>query len=105
MSRIGKRPIELPAGVNVSISPGRVMVNGPLGELSQAVPQRMQIEQGDGQILVTRPTERGAAAPPQAGPARGRRARGRGGGGRGGGRAGAAAPGPGRGQGEREFYL
>jgi large subunit ribosomal protein L6 len=59
MSRIGKRPIELPAGVNVSISPGRVMVNGPLGELSQAVPQRMQIEQGDGQILVTRPTERG----------------------------------------------
>jgi large subunit ribosomal protein L6 len=59
MSRIGKRPIELPAGVNVSISPGRVMVNGPLGELSQTVPQRMKIEQGDGVITVTRPTERG----------------------------------------------
>ena len=35
------------------------MVNGPLGELSQDVPQRMKIEQGDGAITVTRPTERG----------------------------------------------
>jgi large subunit ribosomal protein L6 len=35
------------------------MVNGPLGELSQVVPQRMKIEQQDGQIVVTRPTERG----------------------------------------------
>jgi large subunit ribosomal protein L6 len=59
MSRIGKRPIEVPAGVNVSISPGRVMVNGPLGELQQVVPLRMQIEEGDGVITVTRPTERG----------------------------------------------
>lgn len=45
--------------MNVSISPGRVMVNGPLGELSQVVPQRMKIEQQDGAIVVTRPTERG----------------------------------------------
>jgi large subunit ribosomal protein L6 len=59
MSRIGKKPIELPAGVSVSIDPGRVMVNGPLGELTQQVPQRMKIEQGDGEITVTRPTERG----------------------------------------------
>jgi len=59
MSRIGKQPIELPASVNVSLSPGRVMVNGPLGELSQDVPQRMKIEQSDGSITVTRPTERG----------------------------------------------
>jgi large subunit ribosomal protein L6 len=59
MSRIGKQPIELPASVNVSLSPGRVMVNGPLGELTQDVPQRMKIEQGDGAITVTRPTERG----------------------------------------------
>jgi large subunit ribosomal protein L6 len=35
------------------------MVNGPLGELAQAVPQRMQIKQEDGQIVVARPTERG----------------------------------------------
>src|ERR671939_2036942 len=59
MSRIGKRPIEVPAGVNVAISPGRVQVNGPLGELSQTVPQRMKIEQDDGTLVVTRPTERG----------------------------------------------
>ena len=45
--------------MSVSISPGRVMVNGPLGELQQQVPARMQIDQGDGQIVVTRPTERG----------------------------------------------
>jgi large subunit ribosomal protein L6 len=59
MSRIGKQPIELPSGVNVAISPGRVQVNGPLGELSQNVPARMQIEQDDGNLLVKRPTERG----------------------------------------------
>ena len=59
MSRIGRKPIDVPAGVNVSIAPGRVMVNGPLGELQQAVPARMKIEQDDGQITVTRPTERG----------------------------------------------
>jgi large subunit ribosomal protein L6 len=59
MSRIGRQPIELPTGVNVSISPGRVMVNGPLGELSQQVPARMKVEQENGSITVTRPTERG----------------------------------------------
>ncbi len=59
MSRIGKSPIEVPAGVNVAISPGRVQVNGPLGELSQQVPARMTIEQHDGELRVTRPTDRG----------------------------------------------
>jgi large subunit ribosomal protein L6 len=59
MSRIGKQPIELPAGVSVSVSPGRVMVNGPLGELTQQVPARMQVEQEDSTIVVKRPTERG----------------------------------------------
>jgi large subunit ribosomal protein L6 len=59
MSRIGKSPIDLPAGVSVSIAPGRVMVNGPLGELTQQVPQRISVEENDGRLLVTRPTERG----------------------------------------------
>ncbi|MDQ3821774.1 MAG: 50S ribosomal protein L6 [Actinomycetota bacterium] len=59
MSRIGRRPIEIPASVSIGLSPGRVQVNGPLGELSQQVPLRMKIEQGDGEIVVTRPTERG----------------------------------------------
>jgi large subunit ribosomal protein L6 len=43
----------------VSISPGRVMVNGPLGELSQTIPQRITVEQQDGELVVTRPTDRG----------------------------------------------
>ena len=59
MSRIGKRPIEVPSGVNVTIEPGRVSVSGPLGSLQQVVPQRMNIAQEDGTVLVTRPTERG----------------------------------------------
>jgi large subunit ribosomal protein L6 len=59
MSRIGKRPIEVPAGVTVTVDPGRVTVHGPKGELRQIVPQRIAITQADGQILVTRPTERG----------------------------------------------
>jgi large subunit ribosomal protein L6 len=59
MSRIGKQPIPIPDGVNVAVDPGRVTVNGPLGELTQNVPQRMLIEKEDGQLLVKRPTERG----------------------------------------------
>jgi large subunit ribosomal protein L6 len=59
MSRIGKRPIEVPAGVIVSVDPGRVTVSGPKGELRQQVPARMKIEQAEGTINVTRPTERG----------------------------------------------
>ena len=43
----------------VAISPGRVQVNGPLGELSQEVPARMQIEKTETEIVVTRPTDRG----------------------------------------------
>jgi large subunit ribosomal protein L6 len=60
VSRIGKRPIEVPAGVIVSLDPGRVTVSGPKGELRQEIPKRMQIAQDDaGTITVTRPTERG----------------------------------------------
>ena len=59
MSRIGKQPIAIPDGVNVAVDPGRVTVNGPLGELTQMVPARMLIEKEDGQLLVKRPTERG----------------------------------------------
>jgi large subunit ribosomal protein L6 len=59
MSRIGKKPIEVPAGVIVSVDPGRVTVSGPKGELRQVVPQRMQIEHEEGTITISRPTERG----------------------------------------------
>ena len=59
MSRIGRKPIEVPSGVTVSVEPGRVAVAGPLGTLQQQVPQRMQIAQENGVLTVTRPTERG----------------------------------------------
>jgi large subunit ribosomal protein L6 len=59
MSRIGKRAIEVPAGVTVTLEPGRVAVVGPLGTLQQQVPPRMQIAQEDGTVTVSRPTERG----------------------------------------------
>jgi large subunit ribosomal protein L6 len=59
MSRIGRRPIELPSTVAVSISPGRIQVNGPLGELSQQLPARMLVEQSGEELVVKRPTERG----------------------------------------------
>jgi large subunit ribosomal protein L6 len=59
MSRIGRKPIEVPTGVTVSVEPGRVAVAGPLGSLQQQVPARMSIAQEDGTITVSRPTERG----------------------------------------------
>jgi large subunit ribosomal protein L6 len=59
MSRIGRRPIDVPAGVAVEIAPGHVSVRGPLGELSQTVPARMQVDQSESVITVSRPTERG----------------------------------------------
>ena len=59
MSRIGKKPIEIPSGVTVSVEPGRVAVAGPLGTLQQQVPLRMAIAQEEGTVVVTRPTERG----------------------------------------------
>ena len=57
MSRIGRQPIEVPAGVTVTVDPGRVTVHGPKGELRQVVPQRMTIQQEEGQIVVRRGSE------------------------------------------------
>ena len=59
MSRIGKQPIAVPAGVTVAIEPERVTVNGPRGELSERISREMQVEQVDDQVLVKRPTDRG----------------------------------------------
>ena len=43
----------------MSISPGRVMVNGPLGELARDIPQRMEVAEEEGTLTVKRPTDRG----------------------------------------------
>jgi large subunit ribosomal protein L6 len=59
MSRIGRRPIDVPGGVTVAIDPGRVSVSGPRGKLEQQVPVRIAIEQAGTQLLVTRPSDRG----------------------------------------------
>jgi large subunit ribosomal protein L6 len=59
MSRIGRKPIEVPAGVTVLVDPGRVTVHGPRGELRQQVPLRIAIAQEGDVINVTRPTDRG----------------------------------------------
>jgi large subunit ribosomal protein L6 len=59
MSRIGRKPIPVPEAVTVELSPGRVAVKGPKGELSQAVSTAMKVEQEDGTVVVSRPTDRG----------------------------------------------
>jgi large subunit ribosomal protein L6 len=59
MSRIGRKPIPVPASVTVSIEPEIVRVAGPRGELSERVPRDITVAQEDGQLVVTRPTDRG----------------------------------------------
>jgi large subunit ribosomal protein L6 len=59
MSRIGKKPIEIPDSVTVDVKPGRVSVKGPKGELAQDVSPDMKVELDDGALSVARPTDRG----------------------------------------------
>jgi large subunit ribosomal protein L6 len=58
MSRIGRLPIEVPAGVEVTSERGRVTVSGPRGSLQQTVSPDISVEQEDGRLLVKRPTDR-----------------------------------------------
>jgi large subunit ribosomal protein L6 len=59
MSRIGRKPVDVPDAVTVSIAPGNIAVKGPKGELTQTFSQDMAVSQEDGTILVARPTDRG----------------------------------------------
>jgi large subunit ribosomal protein L6 len=59
VSRIGKQPIPLPTGVEVSIEPEIVRVTGPRGSLEERKPRDIGVEKDDGQVVVTRPTDRG----------------------------------------------
>ena len=59
MSRIGRKPIVVPDGVTVEIRPGSVAVRGPKGELQERVSPEMSVKQEDGQVIVSRPTDRG----------------------------------------------
>ncbi len=58
MSRIGKQPIAVPEGVQVQIEPEIVRVNGPRGELAERKSRDIAVEQQDGDLVVTRPTDR-----------------------------------------------
>ncbi len=57
MSRIGRLPIDVPAGVNVTIDGSAVSVKGPKGELSLVVASPIEVALEDGQLLVTRPND------------------------------------------------
>ena len=58
MSRIGKAPIEIPAGVTVNVNADNVVtVKGPKGELSQAVNPEFEIKVEDGHVQLNRPSD------------------------------------------------
>ena len=59
MSRIGKKPISVPIGVNVTIEPEVVRVAGPRGDLSERKSRQIDVRQEGEELLVTRPTDRG----------------------------------------------
>jgi len=59
MSRIGRKPIPVPAGVTVAIEPESVRVNGPKGELVERIHRDITVTQEDDVLTVTRPTDRG----------------------------------------------
>ncbi|MBD5329725.1 MAG: 50S ribosomal protein L6 [Bacteroides sp.] len=57
MSRIGKAPIALPAGVTVTVKDNVVTVKGPKGELSQEINPDLDVKVEDGHVVVTRPSD------------------------------------------------
>ena len=58
MSRIGRHPVEVPAGVEVKIAENNVVtVKGPKGTLEKALPTEMSITMEDGHVVVTRPND------------------------------------------------
>ena len=59
MSRIGRKPIVVPSGVEVEIATGSVTVKGPKGTLSERVNPAITVSLDDGTLTVARPTDRG----------------------------------------------
>jgi len=57
MSRIGKAPIAVPSGVDVTISNGHVTVKGPKGSLSRDIPGEIVVRQEESQLFVERPND------------------------------------------------
>jgi large subunit ribosomal protein L6 len=59
MSRIGRKPIQIPDGVEIDVKSGAVTVKGPKGELSQNLSRDMKVSVENGTLTVERPTDRG----------------------------------------------
>jgi large subunit ribosomal protein L6 len=59
MSRIGRKPVPVPDAVTVEIGADDIAVKGPKGELRQTFSPDMKVEQEDGVVTITRPTDRG----------------------------------------------
>jgi len=59
MSRIGRRPVEIPKGVDITLLDGRVSVKGPKGELSMDVHREMIIRVDEEELIVERPSDSG----------------------------------------------
>ena len=58
MSRIGRLPVAIPAGVEVTVAEGNVVtVKGPKGTLERALPTEMEIKVEDGHVVVSRPND------------------------------------------------
>src|SRR5512137_762572 len=57
MSRIGRLPITVPAGVDVTLDGSTITVKGPKGTLTRTLTDRISIEREDGRLLVTRPDD------------------------------------------------
>lgn len=57
MSRVGKKPIPIPAGVSVEVGGSEVVVRGSKGELRQAVDPEIVVREADGNIVVERPSD------------------------------------------------
>ena len=57
MSRIGKAPIAIPAGVTVKVDGDTVTVKGPKGELTQTINPEINVKVEDGHVILTRPTD------------------------------------------------
>jgi len=59
MSRIGRKPIPVPDGVEIQVSPTSVTVKGPKGTLSERINPDMTVSVEDGTLTVARPSDRG----------------------------------------------
>ena len=59
MSRIGKQPVAVPDGVEITIEPDVVKVKGPKGELQERVSRQISVAHENGEVVVTRSTDRG----------------------------------------------